>query len=121
MPSIIDRLIGPERAARVIRPLVRELMTDDLLPESTAYRIACEGVLAGDPWLLAEPGQGWALRSDVTDPAPALLIIIRRDTDQLTVEDPYGQRHQIPLCALAAYELEQWCWMRPDDDPHHTR
>ncbi|MFC8201473.1 hypothetical protein ACFUTV_39670 [Streptomyces sp. NPDC057298] len=96
MHSIVDRLIGPERAARVIQPLVRELMADDLLLETVAYRIVCEGVLAGDPWLLAEPGQGWALRSDVTDPAPALLVIVRRDTDQLTVEDPYGQRHQIP-------------------------
>lgn len=62
MQSIVDRLIGPERAARVIQPLVRELMTDDWLPETVAYRIVCEGVLAGDPWLLAEPGQVWTLR-----------------------------------------------------------
>lgn len=55
-------------------------------------------------------------------PGPALLVIVHRDTDQLTVEleDDDAPRLQIPLCALAAYELEQWCWMRPDDDPHHT-
>ncbi|MEV2235423.1 hypothetical protein AB0H69_43670 [Streptomyces phaeochromogenes] len=120
--SIVDRLIGPECAARVIQPLVRELMTDDLLPETVAYRIVCEGVLAGDPWLLAEPGQVWALRPDATSPAPghAALVIVHRDTDQLTVEleDDDEPRLQIPLCALAAYELTSWCWMR--DDTHHT-
>jgi hypothetical protein len=119
-PSIVDRLIGPERAARVIQPLVRELMTDDLLPEPVAYRIVCEGVLAVDPWWLAEPGQVWQLRPDATTPGPghALLAIVGRDTDQLTVEDEDGQRLQIPLCALAAYHLTQWCWIR--DDTHHT-
>ncbi|MCW8102691.1 hypothetical protein [Streptomyces tauricus] len=117
MPSV-DQLIGAERTARVINPLVRELMREDLLPEPVAYRIVCEGVLAADPWWLAEPGQAWKLRPDITDPALDLLVIVRRDTDQLTVEDEDGQRLQIPLCALAAYELTTWCWMRSDDAPH---
>ncbi|MGW6016322.1 hypothetical protein [Streptomyces sp. NPDC055210] len=116
MPSV-DHLIGAERTARVINPLVRELMRDDLLPESVAYRIVCEGVLAGDPWWLAEPGQAWKPRPDTPAPAPGLLVIVHRDTDRLTVEDEDGQRRQIPLCALAAYELTQWCWLRDDIHP----
>ncbi|WP_314416180.1 hypothetical protein [Streptomyces sp. DSM 40484] len=116
----IDRLIGPEHAARVINPLVRELMREDLLPEATAYRIVCEGVLAGDPWWLAEPGQVWTRRHDATEPAgPELLFIAHRDTDQLTVafEDDDEPDRRMPLCVLAAYELTQWCWMRDDPDP----
>lgn len=115
-PSVVplDRLIGPEHAAQFINSLVRDLMVQDLLPESVAYRLVCEGVLAGDPFLLAEPGQAWALRPEITDPAPGLLLIIRRDIDQLGVEDEHGQRHTIPLYALTAYELDQWCWARPD-------
>jgi len=66
----VDRLIGPERAARVIQPLVRELMTEDLLPEPIAYRIVCEGVLAGDPWWLAELGQGCGRCAPMTLPVP---------------------------------------------------
>jgi hypothetical protein len=115
MQFSIDRLIGPHRAARIINALVRELVTDDLLPESTAYRLVCDGILAEDPWLLAEPGQAWALRpSDTEDPAPPLLLIVGRDRDQLTVETPDGLRYPMPLFALAAYELQQWCWLRPD-------
>ncbi|MBQ0855740.1 hypothetical protein J8N05_47150 (plasmid) [Streptomyces sp. BH-SS-21] len=121
----VDRLIGPERTARVIQPLVRELMRDDLLPEPVAYRIVCEGVLAGDPWWLAEPGQVWQLRPDAAEPAApglALLVIVQRDTDQLTVqlEDDDAPHLQIPLCALAAYELTSWCWLREDHGPLPT-
>ncbi|MET9567327.1 hypothetical protein [Streptomyces tauricus] len=97
-------------------------MTEGLLPEPIAYRITCEGVLAGDPRLLAEPGQVRQLRPGAADPAPgmALLVIVHRNTDQLIVEleDDDAPCLQIPLCALAAYELTQWCWLR--DDPDHT-
>lgn len=113
----LDLLIGPRRAAQVIGALVRDLITSDLLPEPVAFRLVCEGVLAGDPWLLAEPGQAWALRPEVTDPAPAQLLITFRDGDQLTVEDEHGQQHRIPLCALATYHLEQWIWTREDAGP----
>ncbi|MGX1887403.1 hypothetical protein [Streptomyces sp. NPDC055287] len=117
-PSLpLDLLIGPQRAAQFIGTLVREFIADDLLPEPVAFRLVCEGVLDGDPFLLADPGQAWVLRPETTDPAPALLLIIRRATDQLAVEDEHGQRHQIPLCALATYQLDQWCWARPEKEP----
>ncbi|MFI1184151.1 hypothetical protein ACH4UT_32040 [Streptomyces sp. NPDC020799] len=109
----LDLLVGPERAGQFIGALVRELTSSDLLPEPVAFRAVCEGVLAGDPFLLAEPGQAWIPRPDAVGLAPGLLFIIRRETDQLTVEDEDGQRRQIPLCALAAYQLDQWCWARP--------
>ncbi|WP_046499995.1 hypothetical protein [Streptomyces odonnellii] len=117
-PSVLplDRLIGPVHAAQFINSLVGDLITQDLLAESVAYRLVCEGVLAGDPFLLADPGQAWALRPGTTDPAPGLLLVIRRDTDQLTVEDGHGQRHRIPVCALKTYELDQWFWAR-DGEP----
>ncbi|WP_328541074.1 hypothetical protein [Streptomyces sp. NBC_00344] len=109
----LDLLIGPERAGAFIGALVRDLITSDLLPEPAAYRLVCEGVLAGDPWLLADPGQMWTLRPEVTDTdVPALLFIVHRDTTHLTVEDENGQRTQIPLCALSAYQLDQWYWAR---------
>ncbi|WP_381805584.1 hypothetical protein [Streptomyces niveus] len=110
----LDLLIGPERAAEFISGLVRDLIAQDLFPEPVAYRAVCEGVLASDPFLLADPGQAWALRLETTDPAPGLLLILHRDSDQLTVEDEHGQRHQIPLHALNAYRLNQWAWARPD-------
>lgn len=112
----LDRLIGPAYAAQFINSLVRDLITKDLLPEPVAYRIVCEGVLAGDPFLLADPGQAWALRPETTSPAPGLLLIIRREADQLTVEDEHGQRHHIPVCALNTYALDQWFWAR-DGEP----
>ncbi|MDQ1033621.1 hypothetical protein QFZ75_000037 [Streptomyces sp. V3I8] len=122
MPAV-DQLIGPERTARVINPLVRELMREDLLPEATAYQIVCEGVLAGDPWWLAEPGQAWQRRADA-DPAcgPQLLFIAHRDRDQLSVEleDDDATRMHLPLCTLTSYELTSWWWMRDDDNPRPT-
>ncbi|QHY93569.1 hypothetical protein SSPS47_00295 [Streptomyces sp. S4.7] len=80
-----------------------------------------EDVLASDPFLLAAPGQAWALRPEATGPAPGLLLIIDRDSDQITVEDEHGQRHQIPLHALHTYRLDQWCWARPDTTARHHR
>ncbi|MFD3920202.1 hypothetical protein [Streptomyces sp. NPDC058595] len=110
----LDRLIGAERAAEFINSLVRDLITQDLLPEPAAYRIVCEGVLDGDPFLLTDPGQAWVPRPGTTGPTPGLLLIVQRDADQLTVEDEHGQRHRIPVCALNSYRLDQWCWARPD-------
>lgn len=117
-PSVppLDRLIGPRRAAQFIGALVHDLITSDLLPEPVAHRLVCEGLLAGDPWLLAEPGQAWALRPETTGPALGLLLIISRDTDQLLVEDENGLRHCIPLCALVPYQLDQWFWAREDSE-----
>ncbi|MFD7517722.1 hypothetical protein ACFV85_23290 [Streptomyces niveus] len=112
----LDRLMGPVNAGQFINSLVRDLITQDLLPEPVAYRIVCEGVLAGDPFLLADPGQAWALRPEIAERAPGLLLIIRRDADQLTVEDEHGQRHRIPVCALSTYALDQWFWTR-DGEP----
>lgn len=113
-PSLpLDLLIGPEHAGQVVGALVRDLITSDLLPEPVAYRLVCEGVLAGDPWLLAEAGQMWSRRPGAeAGDAPDLLFIVGRDTTQLTVEDEDGRRSQIPLCALAAYQLDQWYWAR---------
>ncbi|OEJ21479.1 hypothetical protein AR457_37445 [Streptomyces agglomeratus] len=109
----LDLIIGPERAGQVVGALVRDLITSDLLPEPVAYRLVCEGVLAGDPWLLAEAGQLWTLRPDTgAGDEPELLFIVSRDTTQLTVEDADGRRSQIPLCTLAAYQLDQWYWAR---------
>ncbi|MFE3685362.1 hypothetical protein ACFXPM_19225 [Streptomyces sp. NPDC059095] len=117
MPSPVvplDLLIGPERAAEFINGLVRDLMASDLLPETVAYRLVCEGVTNGDPFLLADPGQMWTLRPGHNGPAPARLFIAHRDVTQLTVDDEHGQRHGIPLCALADYQLDQWYWARTD-------
>ncbi|MFF2942890.1 hypothetical protein ACFVSQ_23945 [Streptomyces niveus] len=108
--------MGPANAGQLIGDLVRDLITQDVLPEAVAYWIVCEGVLAGDPFLLIDPGQTWALRPETTERAPGLLLIIRRDADQLTVEDEHGQRHRIPVCALNTYALDQLFWAR-DGEP----
>ncbi|MEU7151191.1 hypothetical protein AB0B79_05955 [Streptomyces sp. NPDC039022] len=114
-PVHLDRLVGSEHAARFVNVRVRAFIRDDLLPEPVAYRLVCEGVLAHDPFVLADPGQVWVLRHEVTDSAAPLLIIIGRDGDQLTAEDTFGRRHRILLCALAAYQLDQWYWARDEE------
>ncbi|GAA2417970.1 hypothetical protein ACFPFX_04770 [Streptomyces mauvecolor] len=110
----LDLLIGAERAGQFLGARIRDVLANDLLPEPVAYRLVCEGALAADPFLLADPGQTWTLRPDRTGPAPGRLFIVRRDTTELTAEDEHGQRHRIPLCALADYQLDQWCWTRSD-------
>ncbi|MFE9558215.1 hypothetical protein ACFYMW_38600 [Streptomyces sp. NPDC006692] len=101
-PSLpLSLLIGPEHAGQFIGGLVPDLIVSDLLPEPIAYCFVCEGVLGGDPFLLANAGQMRTLRPDRTDLAPGVLFVVRRDTTQLTVEDEHGRRHGLPLCALA--------------------
>lgn len=98
-PSLpLDRLIGPVHAGEFIAGRVLDLMVNDCLAESVAYNLVCEGVRAVDTWLLADRGQMWTLRPDITEPAPEVLLICNRDGDQLTVEDQRGQATTSP-CA----------------------
>lgn len=53
----LDLFTGPQYAEQVIDTLVCDLITSDLFPEPVAYRLVCEGSLAGEPWLLAEARQ----------------------------------------------------------------
>ncbi|MFI9307366.1 hypothetical protein [Streptomyces triculaminicus] len=63
-------------------------------------------------WTLAETGQVWTLRpgNDPVDGLPGMLCIVLRrrgDMATTTVEDAWGQRRTLPLCALVHYQLDQ--------------
>ena len=112
----LDLLVGPERAARVITERVRDLATNDLIPEPLAYATVCTAVLACDPWTLAETGQTWIPRDnlDVTDAPADLLYVVRRHGGHALLEDEYGQRETLPLSVLDGYVLDHWEWARTD-------
>ncbi len=69
--TALDQVVGPHRAAEIVRDLARHLAHADGLPEKVALRLTCERAADGDPLLLAAPGQVWELRPDADiDDAP---------------------------------------------------
>jgi hypothetical protein len=111
----LDRILGPEQAARVLRQLANYLVYADRLHPDTALRLVCERATDGDPLLLAAPGQTWLLHDDV-DPeeAPARRLAIHarlRDPDRVLVTDPDlidSQTEELLTTVLEMYRLETW-------------
>ncbi|MEE1943052.1 hypothetical protein V1L54_27220 [Streptomyces sp. TRM 70361] len=128
MPPALDEMLGPERAAQIIKDFARDLAHRDGLPENIALRLACERATDGDPLLLAAPGQVWTLRPDA-DPddaparrltiygrleAPPRILVLADDnlpggTDAAadTGDEDEGE-DGIPLSVLDRYQLQHW-------------
>ncbi|MET8624691.1 hypothetical protein ABZW30_13195 [Kitasatospora sp. NPDC004669] len=113
----LDLILGPHLAAAVIRRAATALQHDDLLPEHTALRLACERASDGDPLVLAAPGQIWELRADVDpDDAPARRLAVHlRLTGPPRVyvsdlDDPTGDGaiDELLLEVLDLYILASW-------------
>ncbi|ONK09283.1 hypothetical protein [Streptomyces sp. MP131-18] len=112
---ILALLLGPQQAARVVRQLADDLIHQDRIDPDRALRIVCDRALAGDPLLLAAPGQTWTLRDDIDpDEAPARrLVILGRLTGpaRIVVADPDlpdSCTDELLLDVLELYELETW-------------
>ncbi|MDF4254638.1 hypothetical protein [Streptomyces sp. WMMB303] len=111
----LDLIIGPERARQFIRERVQQLVTGDCIPQARAADMVCTAVLAGDPWVLADPGQTWIPRDDGQDPNDLLaaeLYVAQRHGATVLVEDEWAQRAWRPVSVLDGYVLDTWHWAR---------
>ncbi|MEU2874433.1 hypothetical protein ABZ769_35450 [Streptomyces olivoreticuli] len=111
----LDLLLGPERAAAVLRELADDLVHQDHLDADVALRMVCERATDGDPLLIAGPGQVWALRDDADlDDAPSrrLAVHARLTCDpRVLVSDPddeTGQIDELLIDVLDLYQLDTW-------------
>ncbi|MEV6106124.1 hypothetical protein AB0M28_15605 [Streptomyces sp. NPDC051940] len=115
-PALV-RLLGAGRAAMVLRRLADELVASDRLLPERARALVCARACAGDPLLLAAPGQVWVLDEDIDiDDAPALRLavharltapprVIVSDADE---PGPHGELDELLLEVLDFYRLQTW-------------
>jgi len=111
----LDLIIGPQRARQFIRERVRQLVTADCIPQARAADMVRSAVLAGDPWVLADPGQTWIPHDDgqEREDLPAdLLYVAQRHGATVLVEDEWAQRAWLPVSVLDDYVLDTWHWAR---------
>lgn len=115
----IDQILGPERAARVVRQLAADIAHQDHVEPDRALRMVCDRVLAGDPLLIASPGQTWILRDDIDDidpddlPTRRLAVIARLSEPPRVVafdpDIPDSTTDELLLSILTDfYQLESW-------------
>lgn len=114
---LLDVILGPAGAARLMRRLAAELVREDGLHPDTALRLACERATDGDPLILAAPGQTWVLSGDVDpDDAPARSLFIhareaappRILASDADVPGEAGEIDELLLEVLDMYELAYW-------------
>lgn len=120
-PAWLDRMVGADRAELWIRDRTRAYVDLDHLDPDTARRLVLEHAHAGDPVLLASPGQVWALPDDI-DPAEAdlparRLLVYRRLEAPPRVEvrllgegTTSGTRDELPIEVLRNCTLRTWAW-----------
>ncbi len=111
----LDLILGPHLAGTVIRTIAATLHHDDLLPENTALRLACERATDGDPLVLAAPGQIWELRGGIDpDDAPARRLAVHlrvAHPPRVYVSDAdesAGEIDELLLEVLDLYTLASW-------------
>ncbi|WP_432070862.1 hypothetical protein [Streptomyces sp. AA1529] len=112
----LNLIIGPQHAGQFIRERVEQLVSADCIPEAHAVDMVCTAVLAGDPWMLADPGQRWIPHDDLRQEGDGLLVaelyVAQRCGATLLVENEWAQRTRQPVTVLHGYVLDSWHWAR---------
>lgn len=124
----LGRLVqGVDRAERWARDRAREYIDHDRLNPDAALRWVLEQAAAGDPLVLASPGQVWRLPDDV-DPeeidAPARVLLVyerfegpaRVDVRLLGEGSTPGTRDEVMVDVLRDYTLTTWMWWNDLED-----
>ncbi|MQY10294.1 hypothetical protein SRB5_04010 [Streptomyces sp. RB5] len=113
----LGSLLGRAQATAVQDRLSAELVASDLLAPDRARSLVCARACAGDPLLLAAPGQIWVLDEDIDiDDAPALRLAVHARLSappRVIVSDadepgPGGALDELLLEVLEFYRLESW-------------
>lgn len=112
---MIDRILGPQRAATVIHALADDLTHQDAITPDRALRLVCERAAVGDPLLLAAPGQVWQRAAGVDpDDVPAERLAI---TGRLAcpprvlvraLDGDDQEEDELLIEALESYDLITW-------------
>lgn len=114
-PTLLDALIGPEYAAEFLSGRARALAAASRIPVAAAEASVRRAITAGDPHVLASPGQTWSLRDEVPteDVVAGQLTVLRRPSDrEVVVEDNCRYAHTaLDLGVLSDYVLMQWIWL----------
>jgi hypothetical protein len=121
--AFLDRMVGADRAETWVADRADEYVAHDLLDPGTARRLVLDQAAAGEPLVLASPGQVWRLASGaVPDEHTPERVIVRARLGE-GVLDVYldfagivpGRRAELPAQALDGYRLGSWAWWF--DDP----
>ncbi|NUR07440.1 MAG: hypothetical protein HOQ45_10545 [Nocardioidaceae bacterium] len=133
--DVLEQLIGPHHAAVWLNEVVHDIVVADMLDPVRALDWVRGRVAAGDPLVLAAPGQVWRL-PDGVDPAavgaparclwvhqrlyepPRLVVDLYDDQVDDDAVDEDGDveavRDELPVADVAAYgyRLANWWWDR---------
>lgn len=124
--AFLDRWLGPRHAVLWLHEVTHEFVVADMLDAATALAWVQARVTAGDPLILASPGQVWRLPDHLSPggpstPARCLYVHQRLTCPPAVVVDAFDDeddgegdevRHTLPLDALGAYRLHSWEWDR---------
>jgi hypothetical protein len=128
----LDRMVGADRAELWIRDRTRAYVDLDHLAPDTAQRLVLEQADAGDPLLLASPGQVWALPDDVDPeeadlPARRVLVYRRLEAPPRVEVRLLGDgttpatRDELLIDVLRDYTLRTWTWWNDlEEQADHT-
>ncbi len=118
MSTPLGELLTEAQAGDWLNEQVSRLMIADKMTANTAWINVGQRVLAGDPLLLAAPGQTWVLRPEYDElgpwPVGRRIEVLQRlvEPPAVVVADERGDQRQLPVSALVMYQLDQWRWNR---------
>lgn len=127
-PAWLDRMLGADRAELWIRDRTRTYVHLDHLAPDTALRLVFDQVAAGEPLVLASPGQVWRLPTGVIpdEHTPERVVVRARLGGALL--DAYldfggaapSRRTELHVQDLEGYRLSSWHWWNDPEDNSET-
>jgi hypothetical protein len=114
--NTLEGLLPPKDAAEFFTQRTGEAMLMDKLPAAVARSLVARRIEDGDVSILAARGQTWTMRPKFAELAPwptdqRIEISARLHCPAaVVVTNETGETYELPLGALAMYELTGWRW-----------